>query len=233
MSYNTSYTTTEITDKNGRKREINMPNPTLKAKQRAWLNRLKNNPHFLASSHSFAYREGLTNPCYQMVKAHSREGFRVFILCFDLKNFFRSVKENTVYQMVKGSGYSSEQARIVTALSCYNGSLAFGSPLSPILANLYLKPFDYEVANVAENYGLIYTRYSDDLFLSAVNYGLPESYYFQHLIEGLKYSSIFANMYGLKINLEKIRFNPNSILGIDVAQLFGYNQDSSLTDIPF
>src|ERR1019366_2128249 len=46
------------------------------------------------------------------------------------------------------------------------GHLPQGAPTSPMLANLAVASFDKEVAAIAADASLVYTRYADDLFLS-------------------------------------------------------------------
>jgi len=114
----------------------------------------------------------------------------------DIVNFFESVSEIAVYRVFRGLGYqplvSFEMARICTRLgtdtmsrrrrrwNCVSGrcnvicAYAFdrmghlpqGAPTSPMLANLAVRDFDMKVSQIADRFGLVYTRYADDLTLS-------------------------------------------------------------------
>jgi RNA-directed DNA polymerase len=51
-------------------------------------------------------------------------------------------------------------------LSTQIGHLPQGAPTSPMLANLAMKDLDEEIASIAGDNGLVYTRYADDITLS-------------------------------------------------------------------
>ncbi|RDI97319.1 RNA-directed DNA polymerase [Dyella solisilvae] len=119
-----------------------------------------------------------------------------WLIKLDVRSFFESISESAAYGVFRKLGYqpliSFELARICTrvysktrlrsykywdveparwsAIPSYQyfrkGSLPQGAPTSPMLANLAVRQFDANITAIAEKYGLIYTRYADDLALS-------------------------------------------------------------------
>ena len=57
-------------------------------------------------------------------------------------------------------------ASILIELVCLRGHLPQGAPTSPILSNLYFKPLDQELKELAAVHGCVYTRYPDDMYFS-------------------------------------------------------------------
>ncbi|MFN4041888.1 MAG: reverse transcriptase family protein, partial [Brevundimonas sp.] len=49
------------------------------------------------------------------------------------------------------------------------GSLPQGAPTSPLLANLAVRTMDERISKIAADYGLVYTRYADDIALSTAD----------------------------------------------------------------
>jgi RNA-directed DNA polymerase len=118
-----------------------------------------------------------------------------WIFKFDLENFFYSINEFHVFNVFKNLGYtdllSFELARICTTIRLptnllnllkspnnntvypfYNkdtllGVLPQGAPTSPMLSNLVAKKLDDSLQELADKYGLTYTRYADDLTFSS------------------------------------------------------------------
>ena len=115
---------------------------------------------------------------------------------YDLENFFYSVNEIDVYSIFVNAGYrpllAFELARLCTTTrlpvylqrylwrtyirkdykfysACYNaiGVLPQGSPSSPMLSNLAAFKLDEHLTNFADLHGFVYTRYADDLTISA------------------------------------------------------------------
>lgn len=135
---------------------------------------------------SFAYRQGIS-----IVECARRHLGARWLVKLDLHDFFGSISERQVYLVFRARGYSRlmslELARLCTraglsgsqrvgstrysAIPSYAvntvGYLPQGGPTSGALANAVATPMDYALAGLAQEWGLVYTRYSDDLVFSA------------------------------------------------------------------
>lgn len=147
---------------------------------------------------------------------------------FDLQNFFHAINETDVFNVFHDIGYRSlvafEFARICTTtrlpkhlnemlfqkvkhVKCYNfykdrtgaiGVLPQGAPTSPMLSNLVARKMDNLLAEYADRHGFVYTRYADDITISA--YELPQ---------GISIGNINRNVIGIirrcqfKVNKKK------------------------------
>jgi RNA-directed DNA polymerase len=117
-----------------------------------------------------------------------------WLIKLDLKDFFDSINEVSVYRVFRKTGYSPllsfQMARLCTriipkkeqniselvnerkkyTLGKYNnkfkGSLPQGAPTSPILSNIVGAKMDKNIELLSTEYNMIYTRYADDLMLS-------------------------------------------------------------------
>lgn len=122
---------------------------------------------------------------------------------YDINNFFYDINEADVYSVFKRAGYRSllafELSRLCTTTrlpkhlkgytkprcrfsksyafydrhECGIGVLPQGAPTSPMLSNLVSFELDENLTDYAEQNGLVYTRYADDLTFSASG-DLPE-----------------------------------------------------------
>lgn len=146
----------------------------------------KTTPH--PSSYAFHPSGGVL----ECAKAHC--GAR-WLFQYDLSNFFYHISETKVFEIFLKMGYrrllAFELARICTTtrmpkhlhshlkwltkerqeeFKFYRGKkvgiLPQGAPTSPMLANLAAFELDESLSAVAQQYGLTYTRYADDLTFS-------------------------------------------------------------------
>jgi RNA-directed DNA polymerase len=85
----------------------------------------------------------------------------------DLKKFFPSVTSDMVYNMLRGHGFSTDVSRILTILCTYKGMLPQGIPTSTHLANLVFLPTDYRIQEACPVPDISYSRFVDDITVSA------------------------------------------------------------------
>lgn len=180
-----------------RYRVIAVPSPGLKKTQR-WIAQ-SILAHIRPHPASVAYSKG-----DRLVAAVQPHCGACWIVKMDIRNFFESVTEISVYRVFRSLGYQPlvalEMARICTRLGSptparmtlrwlshqhydtirsYNevrlGHLPQGAPTSPMLANLAVRRFDHSVEEIARHFGVIYTRYADDLTFSTNDKGFDRA----------------------------------------------------------
>ena len=141
-------------------RVIAQPSRELKAIQ-GWI--LRNILNKLSSSDNC---KGFEIGCSILDNAAPHVGAN-FILNVDLEDFFPSINAPKVYSIFSSIGYSKSVAAILTNLTVFDGRLPQGAPTSPKLANLICLRLDARIQGYAGPKGLIYTRYADDISISA------------------------------------------------------------------
>ena len=149
----------EITKKNGKKRTISEPLPSLKEIQ-IWI--LKNILEKLPVS-PFAKAYKPKTRLIENLKFHKNQP-KVFTL--DLENFFPSIKMELVEKVFLELGYSKIVANLLAKLCCRDNGLPQGAPTSPYLSNLIFKEADTLIADYCKQRKIRYTRYADDLSFS-------------------------------------------------------------------
>lgn len=154
------YKVYDVPKKTGNKRKIAQPNRELKALQ-AWV--LRNILDKLSSSeHSKGFDKGTSI----LDNATPHVGAN-YILTMDLEDFFPNVKALHVYNIFHSVGYNKQVSAIFTNICTFKGGLPQGAPTSPKLANLVCTKLDSRLHGYAGPKGIVYTRYADDLTLSA------------------------------------------------------------------
>lgn len=154
------YKTFTIAKKSGGVRIISHPSRELKALQ-SWI--LRNILDRLSvSKHSTGFEIGASI----LDNATPHIGAN-YILSLDLENFFPSISSGYVFSIFRSIGYNHCISSILTDLCVYDGRLPQGAPTSPKLANLVCARLDARISGYAGKKGITYTRYADDITLSA------------------------------------------------------------------
>lgn len=120
-------------------------------------------PRLEASPHSHGGVRGRSVKTNALPHVGSR-----WILKADISNFYPSISHRRVYNLfTKTLGCSPDVARICTQLCTYDYHLALGLVTSPILADQMLQTADRRIAAACKKADVVYTRYVDDITLSA------------------------------------------------------------------
>jgi len=89
-----------------------------------------------------------------------------FVLTLDIKDFFNSIKFDSVESLFRNIGYSEKMSNLFTKLCFREDELPQGAPTSPYISNLILKDFDIAISTYCMENKIKFTRYADDLAFS-------------------------------------------------------------------
>lgn len=153
------YRNFEIAKRNGKKRGISEPLPSLKEIQLWILNSILYK--IPVSKFAKAYQPKVS--LMDNLKFHKKQPK---LVTMDIENFFDSIKEEAVETIFMDMGYSKLIANLLAKLCTYNGSLPQGAPTSPCLSNLFFISADAQIATYCLLHKIRYTRYADDLSFS-------------------------------------------------------------------
>lgn len=134
------------------------------------------------------------------------------VLKVDLHDFFPSIRSLRVRRFFLDMGYPAGVAKVLTTLCCRHRCLPQGAPTSPPLSNLLVRPLDERLHALAQQQGLTYTRYADDLTFSGISFD-PNAL--------LAQVDEVVREQGFVVNVSKTRFSPAGrrkiITGISIA----------------
>ena len=140
-----------------------------------------------------------------------------YVFNIDLKDFFPSFEVFRIAArlQVRPFYFTKEVARHIAGLCTmrieaenstpeekrYRYVLPQGSPASPVITNLMCEKLDFLLSGVAKRFGLIYTRYADDITFSSLHNVYQEGSNFRKELERI------ITEQGFTINLKKMRLN--------------------------
>ena len=189
-----------IDKRSGGKRTICHPSRELKALQYVFLDKiLANLPVHDAAT---AYKTGAS------IKENARrhEGSRV-ILKLDFENFFPSITVGDWTPFAEAVlGWNADEIKFSAYVMFWGAggyeptALSIGAPTSPLISNAMMFGFDSAMSEYAAAHGQVYTRYADDIVISATDFlDKPGA------MAAVQQSINGAAIAGLKLNSHKTR----------------------------
>jgi len=202
-------------------RTISEPNETLKAIQTAIAKQLNDMVH----THDCCYAYVKGRSCKDAIIKHAQKNTKYFYK-FDLKDFFTSITADIIKETFKQiyplCYLSSESVNKLITIACYKTGLPQGSPLSPILSNLIMIPFDYKMYYSIKHFDGVYTRYADDMLIS-----FPKKFEIKFIEKIICKHLKQNNYYSIKLNTDKSRCG--SINGSNWNLGLMLNKDRNIT----
>ena len=153
------YKEQKVPKKSGGVRQLFMPAIQLKYIQRWILDNILSNIIISEYATGFCKNKSIKT------NAKSHLG-KECVLNMDIKDFFPSIKYETIFKIFAYYGYTKEVSYILAKLCTYKGSLPQGSPASPYLSNIACLKLDKRLSKLAEAYNADYSRYADDITFS-------------------------------------------------------------------
>ncbi len=165
-----SYHTFSIRKSNGGKRRIENPNENLSKIQRrlavhfnnAYARHLPDCVHgYIPKAIAKSRRDIFSNAL-----AHQQAEYMYNV---DIKDFFHSINKKKIKSslLYLFPGISMDVLKSIIKLVTYTGRLPMGAPSSPSLSNLCSVNLDNQLSDLANSYGITYTRYVDDFTFSS------------------------------------------------------------------
>ena len=173
-NYEEQYYEFKIPKRSGGLRTINAPNTEFKTA----LSKVKIifEEHLKCLAHNAAYAYTKQRSVLEALKVHQANQSNWY-LKIDLTDFFPSCTPEFIYnqliQLYPFYYFDEEHKQIlkqIIEICCLHGGLPQGTPMSPLLTNLVMIPYDYKISNalkrgVGEHW--VYTRYADDILVSS------------------------------------------------------------------
>ncbi|WP_288942981.1 retron St85 family RNA-directed DNA polymerase [uncultured Roseovarius sp.] len=157
----------QIPKKRGGFRTISVPSPLALNAQRWVLCEILNKMVVHESCYGFIRGRSVVDNARKHLGNHA-------LLKLDLKDFFPSITMNRVTKIFLRAGYPVSVSYFLARICCLNRRLPQGAATSPMLSNLVAVRLDAGLTEYAEERGLVYTRYADDLTFSGSKIGSTE-----------------------------------------------------------
>lgn len=169
----------QISKRSGGSRTIAAPTEKLKRLQANLANLLSNCLRELEDTgeRKTPFVHGFVRGKSIITNAKSHRNKR-WVLNLDLHDFFGSINFGRVRgTFIKDKCFAlhPDVATVIAQIACRNNGLPQGSPCSPIIANMVARSLDLKLIDVANQYGLRYSRYADDISFSTRKHDFPDA----------------------------------------------------------
>lgn len=150
----------------GSKRAIYQPSKELKTIQRVLL--LDILDKFPLHDSAFAYRKGRCIKDHAMMHVSCR-----YLLRLDFKRFFESIRDTDIESFLHNNrkflhaDWDEKDDALFIKIICRKKRLTIGAVTSPAVSNAICYNLDERLSALARSYGVIYTRYADDIYFSS------------------------------------------------------------------
>jgi RNA-directed DNA polymerase len=163
------YRSFDIPKRSGGMRRIHAPGTELRVLQSRLFATIRDAYAPNASAHGFV-------PGRSIVSNASLHVGRRWVLNIDLRDFFPGISDIHVRDVFLGAPFSMgmEAEELAARICTRNDSLPQGAQTSPVLSNFVAAGLDAVLVRVAEEYGLIYSRYAEDITFSTDADAFPE-----------------------------------------------------------
>ena len=218
--FSDKYETFTIPKASGGVREITAPLPELRDAQRQVLKLITKQCKFLPHNAAHGFTKN-RNPktALQVHQANKSKWF----LKMDIKDFFPSCTGSALQKALRETypfnRLSSNLRIMLVNLATRNETLPQGSPLSPLLANMIMIPFDIALTEYCKENKLIYTRYADDIMISSREHFNPGSVMI--MVDTL------LEQHGFSLNHDKSRYGSSAGRNWNLGLM--YNEAGDIT----
>lgn len=215
------FTVFQIPKASGGFRTIKAPNDDLKTAYSQVAHDLSAGIKMLVHDNAYAYIP--SRNVYDAVARHQKNESQWF-LKLDIEKFFDNCSTQVIENMlgwVYPLCFYPELIKELAKFATWENQLPQGTPLSPILTNILMIPFDYFLSKKLEKQGFIYTRYADDILISH-----KDSFAFSGIIGQITHLFEALNL-PFKIKEEKTRYGNRSGRNWNLGLML--NKDNNIT----
>jgi retron-type reverse transcriptase len=156
------YKSFEIPKKRGGLRKIDSPQKGLRVVQQKLAELLTENLEFKPCVQGFIKGRGIL----QNAILHKKSNW---VLNVDIKDFFGSINFGRVRAVFIAKPFEihPDVATVIAQICCFNNYLPQGAATSPVVSNIVASILDNRIIKHVRSHRLIYSRYADDITLSA------------------------------------------------------------------